>query len=307
MLLATMPDIADESRRDEHCKFVEVFESRDLGQAWEHISTISPDPLEKISGGFDSLTQLRDGAVICPLDRWNDGPGGEMLCFVQHVLRSRDGGRSWEIAEITESDLAFLGASPEDRCPGVGGTFPGCCETQILELADGKLLAAFRYQPGLQPWHKDMVKEWGGRPQPSSSGSYFKHVFLGDSLDGGRTWQNLRPLRDAEGNPLLEHGECHGQLVQVPDGRVVLVHDRRYPRQLSGTRARVSLDGGQTWEREVYELLGPAMGYPSSVVLEDGTIVTISGTSPIDSEEGLAIGPWQAQVLRWRLPDKRSI
>jgi hypothetical protein len=284
--------------------FLEAFTSKDQGQTWQSVSTIFPDPLDNVSGGFDSLTQLRDGTVIYPFVRRSEKTEIKKGIMVQHVIRSTDGGHSWEIAEITESDLAFLGASPEDRCPGMGGTFPGCCESQILELADGKLLAAFRYQPFLfeLPWYKDKAKEWGGKPYQSGEVNCFKHVFLGDSLDGGRTWQNLRPLRDAEGNPLLEHGECHGQLVQVPDGRVVLVHDRRYPYECCETRARVSLDGGQTWKREIFHL-SPGSCYPSSVALQDGTIITVINTSRLDPS-AKPLTPWNAEVLRWRLPDK---
>ena len=40
--------------------------------------------------------------------------------------------------------------------------------------------------------------------------------------------------------------------------------------------ARVSWDGGQTWEPELYKLTR-GHGYSGSVVLKDGTIVTLAG------------------------------
>ena len=129
----------------------------------------------------------------------------------------------------------------------------------------------------------------------------FKHVFIGDSNDSGRTWQNLRPVCDKAGKALIGFGECHGQLVQTADGRVVLVHGNRYPSQHGEIRARVSCDEGKTWLPEVYHM-AHGRGYASSVALPDGTIVTITG------EVALAKGPVKTPCLvvaiRWKLPEQ---
>ena len=136
-------------------------------------------------------------------------------------------------------------------------------------------------------------------------GRLFKHVFLGDSPDGSRTWEHLRPLSDAEGRPLLVFGECHGQLVELPDGRVVLVHDRRYPYDKGETIGRVSEDGGKAWSRYVYHL-SEGSGYPASVALDDGTIVTVVGNTRLDAQSR-PIEPWRVQSVRWRLLDGLGI
>ena len=137
---------------------------------------------------------------------------------------------------------------------------------------------------------------------PDGMGRLFKQVFLGDSLDGGRTWQNLRPLFDADGRPVLEFGERHGHLQQLPDGRVILVHDRIYPYERVSMMAQVGDDGGTVWRHERYHLT-PWFGYASSLALEDGTVLTATTVTPLGAD-GLPTEPrCRARVIRWRLPD----
>lgn len=252
--------------------------SRDFGQTWQPVGRIAPDPWNQIGEGFLSLTQLRDGTVVFPVARWNKAPEGTPVDLPHYVFRSTNGGKRWKGGPGREGIGAGPGVAPSEggstvRWPGMGGTFPGCLETHLIQLRCGSLLAAFRYSGYAQPWHKDMIEKWGGSPKPDDVGRYFKHVFLGDSTDGGKTWRNLRPVSDAEGRPLLKSGEAHGQLAELPDGRIVLTHDRRYDRQTVG---RVSSDRGQTWSPEVYRLL-PGSGYSASVSLGDGTVITVSG------------------------------
>ena len=149
---------------------------------------------------------------------------------------------------------------------------------------------------------------WGEAPTaPDAHGRLFRHVVLGQSPDGGITWERLRPVLDAGGTPLMAHGECNGELLQVPDGRLVLVHQTRYAegperargyyRGRSQLCARVSEDGGETWLPPRYRLLF-GFGYSSSLALDDGTIVTASGASLGDNGD-----PRRAAVIRWRLVD----
>ena len=98
----------------------------------------------------------------------------------------------------------------------------------------------------------------------------------------------------------MAFGDAHGHLVELSDGTVVLVHDHRYPYIDSGVWARVSHDQGKTWNQRVYQLSRGA-GYGASVVLEDDTIVTVCGNTPLN-ETGQPLIPWRAQSVRWRLP-----
>jgi len=279
---------------------VEFFVSPDRGENWQRISSLPATPFERIGEGFLSLTQLRDGTILFPVCRCSpEVAGGHAKAPPHHVFRSADGGRSWQGGEVEDADVLPVGSGPQGRWPGTGGTFPGCYETHVLELADGKLLAAFRYSGRPQPWHRERVAAWGGRPVPDDIGRFFKHVFLGDSLDRGKSWQDLRPLLDDEGKPVLEFGETHGHLQQLPDGRVVLVHDFRYPHESSSMVGHVSEDGGATWRRERHHL-ACGTGYPSSVALLDGTILTTTTATRLTSG-GQRAESLRALVIRWRV------
>ena len=70
---------------------------------------------------------------------------------------------------------------------------------------------------------------------------------MADSDDGGITWKNPRAVTH-----LLD--EMHGSAVQLPDGRIVLMYVHRLPALHGGERAKVSRDGGNTWEEELYYL-----------------------------------------------------
>ena len=284
LLLVTAVSRDDPSWR----KLVNVYGSKDLGKTWQKTCRIHCDPFEHVGEGFLSMTQLNDGPLLLPIARWTDR--GDQRELLHGVFASSDGGRTF---------------------PAAYPTFRDCVEAHVIQLRSGRLLGAFRYQ---RPPHEgetpEAIRAFGGSPgwvHPTTgkaARSAFKHVFIGHSDDNGRTWKDLHAVRDRHGQALLDFGETHGQLVQVPDGRVVLVHDCRYPYQEAHTRARVSRDEGQTWEPEIYHVSN-GMGYPSSVALGDGTMVTITGNTKLNASFQPVAG-WQAQVIRWQLPPTES-
>jgi hypothetical protein len=232
LLLATNKDHVDP----------QIHLSADMGGSWLYMTGLPPGPYRYIGEGFLSLTQLANGDILFPIARYDDDPyetgihGG--------VFVSKNGGKTF---------------------PLVYSTFDFCGETHILELQSGPLLGAFRYQRSRYPGETDQeILALGGNIDPYYPFN-FKNVFLGDSRDGGKTWRNFRPLRDSRGRALIRYGQCHGQLIQVPDGRVVLVYDNRYPPEERDVRARTSWDGGQTWDPAVY-YLSLGLGNPASVV-----------------------------------------
>jgi hypothetical protein len=90
------------------------------------------------------------------------------------------------------------------------------------------------------------------------------------SLDNGQHWKfDTVPAPDlGEGNP--------PSMIRLKDGRVCLTYGYRAPPY--GIRARLSKDGGRTWEREVVlrdDGGGRDIGYPRTVQRPDGKIVTI--------------------------------
>ena len=247
-----------------------IIRSQDRGETWEGPVKIDKTPFSSVGNASNRMTELADGTVLWPqrlglseaeFERAREEgeksgqPPETSALTVTYVFRSTDQGQTWG-----------------DRTPLPDWSF----ETTILRLRSGRLLAAIRYQPLVQvdaPW-----------------GEFGKRVFLADSEDQGRTWVDFRPLRQTPDGPVdLEMGECHGELSELSDGTLVLTHDRRYPRDQAQLLARISRDQGQTWTPEVYGLTLPGgtvlgssrrgygTGYASSVVLEDDTIVTLTG------------------------------
>jgi hypothetical protein len=90
------------------------------------------------------------------------------------------------------------------------------------------------------------------------------------SSDLGKSWHHDQTAVPdlGEGNP--------PSLIRLTDGRLCLTYGfRAEPYEI---RARISADGGRTWEREITirgNAGGRDIGYPRSVERTDGKIVTI--------------------------------
>ena len=267
-----------------------LMRSIDGGESWHPWSRLENlSPFIRAGGNQNCLLELRDGTLLWPTivaaqhayDHTEDASKPPPTTY---VFRSTDGGNSWE----------------EKHSLQEWGT-----ETNLLELKDGRLLAAIRYQrvfeaPPPQNEPPSLIEDHARREiQKAIVG---KRVFLADSTDGGRNWENFRPIwRQRDGPMDLEFGQAHGHMVQLSNGTVVLVVEDRYPYLEGDVRARISRDGGQTWLPEVYHL-SPGHGYGASVVLEDDTIVTALGNTVL-GENGRPAAGYTAQVVRWRLPN----
>jgi hypothetical protein len=103
------------------------------------------------------------------------------------------------------------------------------------------------------------------RCQRDPRGIMWTEVYSSD--DRGRTWQFLSRVNDF-GSP--------GSLVQLPDGRLVMVYGYRL--MPAGIRAKVSPDGGKTWGPElIIRDDGGSwdLGYPNAWVTDDGKVGVI--------------------------------
>jgi len=125
----------------------------------------------------------------------------------------------------------------------------------------------------------------------------WKHIFVADSEDAGKTWSPSRQVA-------TETGQCHGAPVGLTGGRAVLIHDERRD-AVSGARALVSDDEGKTWNDEVYYLThGDAAGYARSVSFDGEEILTMTGSFYGDSFSwSNLIGNSRQYIIRWRLED----
>ena len=257
-----------------------VARSVDKGKNWIMSAPLDVSPYTGSPGADgNKFCMLPDGTIIVAVTLRN-GDGlldhdGSILSIGKrgihdHIYRSIDGGLTWGDRTLVTDH---------------------CSETSFLPIPGGKLLAAIRRQrwflyPDDPP---DLWKQTGGKP-----GFVYKHLFLADSYDGGRTWTNLRQWTKV-------FGECPGELIRLNDGRILLIYSRRYPYEQGDLRARVSLDDGATWSEKIY-IISTGSGYSGSVVLGDNTIVTVAGNTPLEPVTGQEAVPWRMQAVRWLLP-----
>jgi len=263
-----------------------VNRSQDEGKTWQRLgSGLGPFPTPTQAG---PITQLRDGTLVWPIGHKKPG-----VNHVTYTFRSTDVGQTWSEG------------------------YPVCPtgEPSLIELASGRLLAVVRnnlllprpaWQVYLDDRYEDQWRMWmllyGMSYRPESENilsSLQKNVLLADSDDGGVTWTNVRA-----GTSML--AEMHGSAVELPDGRIVLMHVHRVPWLHGGERARVSRDGGNTWDKETY-YLSTVRTYPeysTSCVLppdladgKPGMILSVMGDRPFAvgvDREGMM------QAVRWR-------
>jgi hypothetical protein len=117
-------------------------------------------------------------------------------------------------------------------------------ELHAVEATDGTLVAQIRN-------HNEANKGW---------------TLQTESHDGGKTWSDPHPV-------------CFGlpsHLLRLRDGRLLMTYGHR--RTPFGNQARVSTDNGKTWSGEMTisgDGKGGDLGYPSTVELADGTLLTI--------------------------------
>lgn len=119
-------------------------------------------------------------------------------------------------------------------------------EPHTVELDDGKILGVLRAEGPEIPMGFTMYQTF--------------------SDDGGKTWGAMTPM-GVYGSPphLLKHSS----------GAIILVYGRRdVP---LGERAIVTWDNGKTWSDQIIlsETTPSDMGYPASVELSDGSILTV--------------------------------
>ena len=183
--------------------------------------------------------------------------GGYMVTTASHVYRSNDDGRTWDYLSTIEDG--------------------DCNETDLLLCDTGPWLAAVRtgdaYRPG-------MILP---RRQP------YVRLYMSD--DCGASWSYRCDLSYPGHHP--------PHLLRLADGRILLTHGARNV-SLCGVMGRICDTNGESWSAPfvlVGDLLSRDCGYPSSVQLATGEIVTAYYSQ---------CSPWYQRyhmgVLRWH-PD----
>ena len=155
-----------------------------------------------------------------------------------YYYKSEDGGKTFNKVGQIPMPTDFKNSNYTD-----------VCEPHFVDLGNGKLFGAIR-----------LGEKVGLRTT----------MHFTSSSDGGKTWETLRPS-NIDGLP------PHFTLLK--DGRILLTYSRRNePNQIE---AVISSDGGKTFSEPIVVETFPKhayegdFGYPSSVELKDGSIVTV--------------------------------
>ena len=204
-----------------------AMKSADDGVTWSKPIEITPAVKKPewtwYATGPGAGIQTRAGRLVIPGNH-ADADGVHR----SHLFYSDDGGRSWRLGAIAA---------------------PGTNESQVVELADGRLMHNMRNHPPKAPANFRMI---------------------GISADGGRTYSG--PI--AEDRTLIEP-PAQASIVRYPTskdgGRTRLLFSNPASARRQRMTVRVSYDEGRTWaaSRLVHE--GHA-AYSSLVVLRDGRI-----------------------------------
>jgi hypothetical protein len=195
------------------------------------------------------------------------------------VLRSTDGGRSWSTriptivnsphgpTQLADGRLLYAGKQlwTDDKKIGVaestddgqtwrwlaeiparsGDAVKDYHELHAVETADGRIVAQIR----------------------NHNAANKGETLQTESADGGRTWSEPRSI-GVWGLPSF--------LTRLRDGRLLMTYGHR--RAPFGNQARVSSDHGRTWSDAMIvsgDGIGGDLGYPSTVELADGTLLTV--------------------------------
>ncbi len=300
-----------------------VATSTDGGRCWSDPVEITPrwedsrNPAFGVNAKGDLLAAYWKAGLDCYVDDTN-GPQWQNVKITgrvpaMFVRRSTDHGRTWSKEWPYKSKLLAL-PSPFGRIiPAPDGTLlmgvygtprrprKGCRDISLLLrstdggrtwgdeslvatghneiayafLAQGRLLAAARSESG--------------------------HVATLFSDDGGRTWS--KPVQ------VTRDGEHPADLTVLASGAVQMTFGRRI--RPMGAGVLLSRDGGESWDTEHEVLLAGDgirngdLGYPSTVQLADGTIVTALYYAS-GSETAGDWGNWgdiSCQAIRYREQD----
>jgi hypothetical protein len=223
-------------------------------------------PPEQLARWLAAHERLDDAARKAELGQW--------------LIRSTDGGISWSArvptlvnsphgpVSLRDGRLLYAGKElwTETRRIGV-------CES-VDDGLTWRWLAEIPTRPGddaRKSYHELHAVE-------AADGTIVAHIrnhnqanagetLQSESTDGGRTWSGPHPI-GVWGLP--------SHLLRLRDGRLLMTYGHRRPP--FGNQARLSMDHGKTWGHAMIlsaDGTGGDLGYPSSVELADGTLLTV--------------------------------
>jgi len=298
---------------------VELWISNDGGGSWRYRSHITDHPEEPNGIRMNHAVGLNaDGHLVAIVSGYREGQKLPLLPLQRCI--SMDQGMSWrrdhlKIDMIPHGDIfqlsnGRLGCSmyrrtrttPRHRQAAIlfsddgGETWENprpvadadIGETHVIRQRNGNLLAVGR--TSCLDRMDDVLPHGAGE-------------ILLKSTDQGKTW--------SEPKLLSPQGQENAHLLELSDGRILCSFTSRIP-GLFGVVLRMSSDGGAKWSLPVVLLSSAARdwrktdcGYPSSIQLDDGTIVTAYYFGPKNPKWAAHGLPWHQRyhmgVARWNL------
>jgi hypothetical protein len=297
---------------------VECWASTD-GLKWEKRGTVTAhEPRTVRMNHAAGLARHGDLLVLC--SGWTDIPSPTRpkqspfrdAVLRPWVMRSGDGGRTWTGAHsFPAGDAGWTELIPfGDIWAGADGKLHASCyqgefgapaaSTRITRWRSWHLRsdddgATWQRISLIGPRHNETDLFPLGKKKWLAAARFEHHaVDLFSSDDDGATWQG--PRRVTSIGDGKSAGEVNGHLNRLQDGRILLSYGVRTAGK-QGVCAKVSGDGGRTWTApmRIARCTGDC-GYPSSVQLPSGSIVTAwyAARSPLHDGYHMGATVWEA-------------
>jgi sialidase-1 len=311
-------------RRKAHvCPFgtVEMMTSRDGGTTWSWPRTVHDGPIDDRDAG---VLETSNGTVLvttftslayAPMVAEGGGKANDPAWLAVHRRiadgKTREGELGCWCFRSTDGGLSFSG-----RIDTIVNSPHGPCQ-----LSDGRLLyagkelwtgekrigvsisgddgATWEWLAEIPTREGDAGKEYHElHAVECKSGTIVVQIrnhnkanagetLQSESTDGGRTWSVPRPI-GVWGLP--------SHLLRLRDNRLLMTYGHR--RKPFGNQARISADEGATWSEPIVisgDGAGGDLGYPSTVELDDGSLVSVWYEKFADSPMA------QLRMAKWRI------